>query len=485
MSEAREETKRFFTLKRVGWLTALVYACACLAFVKGPGAYTRAGREIVTWLLVLPLLFLFWKGYKLLETDDEAGDARRDARTVAVFASVFCLFAFLTVPFHSTDVFGYVNRGWQQTHYGLNPYVYRLADTPGWQQDPMMREHWLYNPNPYGFLFSLLARFLCYVGGGNFWATLALFKLTNVAAFAASAWLVWKTSALLGHAGHGGRVRTLYLILWNPLVLMHHVANGHNDILVGCLVALAIYLAASGALLWIVPALVAAALLKYAPALLVPPALVFVVRRKGWKTAALGCLVGALMVVAVSAPYLKDWRLLKLADIQDNATLIDNSLHSFLIHIFENLARLAPALSPLHGAADWLIKTTLRAALVAFVLYQWIRVPKDFSAESLARKSVLILYALVCVASSKFNAWYLAMLLPAALTLREGDWLRRLVVLTSAAELLSLTFFKQAYVINYFTMLLVPALYVFRQERKKARLDPREEHGARASPAPG
>jgi hypothetical protein len=345
----------------------------------------------------------------------------------------------------------------------------------------MMREHWLYNPNPYGFLFSLLARVLCYVGGGNFWATLALFKLANVAAFALSAWLVWKTSALVGHIGHGGRARSLYLILWNPLVLMHHVANGHNDILVGCLVALAVFLAASGALLWIVPVLVAATLLKYAPALLIPPALVFVVRRKGWKTAALGCLVGAAMVALASAPYLKDWRLLKLADIQDNATLIDNSLHSFLIHIFENFARLAPALAPAQHAADWLIKTTLRLGLVVFVLYQWIRVPKEFTAERLARKSVLILYALVCVASSKFNAWYLAMLLPAALTLREGDWLRRLVVLTTAAELLSLTFFKQAYIINYFALLLAPALYVFWQERK-ARRDRGEDYSRSSRP---
>jgi hypothetical protein len=215
---------------------------------------------------------------------------------------------------------------------------------------------------------------------------------------------------------------------------------------------------------------VAATLLKYAPVLLIPPALVFVVRRKGWKTAALSCLIGAILVVLVSAPYLMDWRQLKLADITDNATLIDNSLHSFLIHIFENFARLMPRLAPLHASVDWLIKTTLRVGFLLFIVYQWVKLPKDFSAEALARKFVLILYVLVCVASSKFNAWYLAMLLPPALMLREGHWLRRLVVLTAAAELLSLTFFKQAYIINYFVMLLLPAIYVFRQERKARRL---------------
>jgi hypothetical protein len=475
--QARERgaTKRVFSFKLIGWLTALVYLCTCLFYVRGPEVYTRTAREVFTWLCVLPLLFLFWKGYQLLGATDDANDNARVTRMVVLFGALFCLFAFLTVPFHSTDVFGYVNRGWQQTHYGLNPYVYRLADTPGWQQDPMMREHWIYNPNPYGFLFSLLARLLCFVGGGNFWLTLSLFKGVNVIAYALSAWLVWKATARLGH---GGRVRSLYLLLWNPLILMHHIANGHNDILVGCLVALSIYLAIRGPLLWIIPVLVAATLLKYAPVLLIPPALVLIVRRKGWKTAALSCLIGAILVVLVSAPYLMDWRQLKLADITDNATLIDNSLHSFLIHIFENFARIIPRLVPLHASVDWLIKTTLRVGFLLFLVYQWIKLPKDFSAEALARKFVLILYVLVCVASSKFNAWYLAMLLPTALVLREGHCLRRLVVLTAAAELLSLTFFKQAYIINYFVMLLLPVLYVFRQSRKERRMTPPETHAA-------
>jgi hypothetical protein len=465
-ARARAATKQFFSFKRVGWLTALVYLVTCLFYVRGPQVYTRTAREVFTWLCVLPLLFLFRKGYRLLGAGDESQDGARAARTVVLFGALFCLFAFLTVPFHSTDVFGYLNRGWQQTHYGLNPYVYRLADTPNWQQDPMLREHWIYNPNPYGFLFSLLARLLCWLGGGNWWLTLSLFKGVNVLAYAFSAWLVWAASARRGRAV---RVRSLYLVLWNPLVLMHHVANGHNDILIGCLVALAVFFAATGALVWIIPVLVAATLLKYAPVLLIPPALVFVVRRGGWKTAALGCLLGALLVALASAPYLKDWRLLRLADIQDNATLIDNSLHSFLIHVFENVARLAPRLAPLHASVDWLIKATLRVGLLVFLFVQWLRVPKDFTAEALARKSVLILYALVCVASSKFNAWYLAMLLPAALMLEERDWLRRLVVLTTCAELLSLTFFKQAYVINYFVMLLLPALVVFRRVRQERR----------------
>jgi len=70
------------------------------------------------------------------------------------------------------------------------------------------------------------------------------------------------------------------------------------------------------------------------------------------------------------------------------------------------------------------------------------------------------------VASSKFNAWYLGILLPLALFEEVGYWLRRLVVLISGAELFSLTFFKQAYMLNFFAMILVPSWIVFRQEIK-------------------
>jgi len=83
----------------------------------------------------------------------------------------------------------------------------------------------------------------------------------------------------------------LYLFMWNPLVLLHHVGNGHNDILTGFFLALAFYLAIVGAGFWIIPLLVLATLLKYGPAILIPLALVFVIKNYGWKKAILSCLL--------------------------------------------------------------------------------------------------------------------------------------------------------------------------------------------------
>ena len=453
-------TLRPHKLYAVGALTAAVYLAALVFYREGPAAHTRTGKELFAWFICLSLLPLYVWGYRVVSGEGETAGAR----TVVLFSATFCLLALFTHPFHSTDVFGYVNRGWQQVHYGLNPYEHRLADVPGWREDPMFREHWLYNPTPYGFLFMLLARAVCAAGGGNWWATVLLFKAVNVAAFAGSAWLVWAATRRLNAAG---RVRSLYLLTWSPLLLMHHVANGHNDLLTGFFVALALYFAFAGRELWIIPALSAATLLKYGPAVLIPFALVFVVRRKGWGVGLAGCAISAALTVVVTAPYLADWERLRLEDIRDNATLIDNSLHSLLIHLYGTAALALPPLAAGRDEVDAVIRFTLRLGFVAFLVYQFVRLPRDFAPAAFAEKALLVLFVLICVISSKFNAWYLGMLLPAALMLEEGRALRRVTVAVSGGELLSLTFFKQAYMLNYFAMVLVPAWLVYRQVKRE------------------
>jgi hypothetical protein len=445
-------------LQRVGLLAFAVYLITLVFYFKGPQSHSRTGRELFAWFLVPASLFLFWKGYKIL---NEVIDP--PARLVIGFGIAFCLVAFFIYPFHSTDVFGYINRGWQQVHYHQNPYVKSTAETPNWQQDPMIRDHWIYNPNPYGFLFTLLARGLTHLGQGNWWLTLFLFKGVNVIVYGATSWLVWAGARKLGR---DKPFTDLYLFMWNPLILLHHIANGHNDILTGYFVALAIYLAVVGAGFWIIPVLVLATLLKYGPAILLPFALIFVIKNYGWRIAILSSLLATVIFVAVSAPYLIDWRQFRTDDIKFNATLIDNSLHSFLIHIYENLARLLPPLATYHGLVDSLIKNVLRLGLIAFVVVQLLTIPKEFSVHVFLRKSLKLMFVLICVASSKFNAWYMGMLLPLALFEDVKYWLRRLVVLISGAQLFSLTFFKQAYILNFFAMMLIPGWIVFRQEKK-------------------
>src|SRR6185312_13370282 len=406
--QSKDSVNKRLSFNTIGILSAVVYLATLIFYLKGPQSHSRTGKEVFAWLLVLASLFLFWKGYRIVNDDRAAPETK----TVVVFAIFFCLIALFIFPFHSTDVFGYINRGWQQVHYHQNPYVNFTAEIPNWQQDRMITDHWIYNPNPYGFLFTLIARVLAFIGGGNWWITLLLFKGMNVLAYGATSWMVWSAAKKLGHARP---LTDLYLFMWNPLVLLHHIANGHNDILTGYFVALAMYFAVIGVGFWIIPMLVVATMLKYGPAILLPFALIYVIRNYGWKIAILSSLLGGAIAIAASAPYLADWNQFRLEDIRFNATLIDNSLHSFLIHIFENIARLVRPLAAYHGIVDSLIKNLLRLGLVFFFLAQLATIPKNFSATELIKKCLLVMFFLVCIASSKFNAWYMGMLLPLAL----------------------------------------------------------------------
>jgi hypothetical protein len=179
--------------------------------------------------------------------------------------------------------------------------------------------------------------------------------------------------------------------------------------------------------------------------------------------------MGAALAVCVCAPYLKDWEAIKLTDIRDNATLIDNSLHSFLIHIFGTVAQILPPLAQIHGAVNAVIKAALRGGFLLFLAAVTFRMWRNVSARGLVEKSVLVVLVLFCVVTSKFNAWYLGALLAPALFLAQEHWLRRGVILITCAELLSITFFKQAYMLNYFAMILVPACLVLRQVRREKR----------------
>lgn len=190
-------------------------------------------------------------------------------------------------------------------------------------------------------------------------------------------------------------------------------------------------------------------------------------KRRGWKEAGAGLAPGVGLAVAVSAPYLKDWRRFRLEDIRDNATLIDNSLHSLLIHVYTNLARLFTPLAQFTGAVDSVIKTTLRAGLLAFRAFRALRLPEGLTPRRVMYETVLVLTVLICVVSPKFNGWYMGMLLPPALFEEEAHRLRRFVVLVTCAQLLSLTFFKQAYMPNYFAMVVIPAWIVYRQVKAR------------------
>lgn len=135
--------------------------------------------------------------------------------------------------FLSRDVYSYAYYGRMVSRYGVNPYLF----TPGeFLSDPFylyVSHFWIDSPSVYGPAFSSLAGWLTGLVA-TVPATVDAFKL--VAAVAS----VGTMLAVVAAARRVRPERAAFaglLIGWNPVIVFHNVAGGHNDALVGLAVA--------------------------------------------------------------------------------------------------------------------------------------------------------------------------------------------------------------------------------------------------------
>ena len=409
---------------------------------------SRAVRECVHVLLVAGLFFTYLRGYRAIQASP---DASRSVPAIVGFAAVFSLVALFIKPFHSDDIYCYINTGWLQLTYGLNPYVSAPDGVPGWQQDPMFHAEWSGTHAAYGFLFTALTKLLCWIGQGDRWTTLLLFKAMNVVVFGLSGWMVWLGCRRLQVPAP----RALYLFLWNPLLLIHVIADGHNDLMMGLFTAGSIVLVLRGAWLWVLPTLLVGVLIKFGSVLLMPFMFLYLVRRHGWTKAVMSAGLALVVAVAATAPWLEGDAFVHLAG---NATAIHNSLPALVYFPFEVLAKPFPSLRPYEDLVVKAIKLTFYAAFLALLVWTAQRRLRATRYEPAAfvRDCLLIQFVLVCLVSSKYYVWYLGMFFPLAFWVSADDWLHRATLALSCAQLLGLTFVGQSHGLNVAVMVLAP-----------------------------
>ena len=446
------------TLLRRSGAIMLAVLFGALIYYNIPGVMGGAGEEVGGWFLTIGSLTAYYLGFKAVQS---TSDVFRLRKAIIGFGVAFCLVALLIPPFFSTDVYCYANIGWQQVKYGLNPYVYSLSETPNWKADPLFFASWENAPSAYGFLFSEMAYAITWIAGGHRVLAAILFKLVNVAVFAATGWLIWRGCKYFKRSDPE---RDLYLFLWNPLILLHIVSDGHNDLLMGLCAVAGILCAIESAWLVAIPLLLLGALVKYGSITILPLFLLYLGKRYGRTRAAIGLALGIILCAAFASPYLvHDWRHIALGRILQGASECRcYTLAAFLFYPFDLAAQAFPALDAFRLQVMAAIKLVLWVGFLVFYLRCLaIRVRGPYDAATFLYDCVLVQFVLVCLVSSKFYPWYLAMFLPLAYWLPTGDKLRQAVLAVACAQVLQFTFIRNAHGINAVVLLLAPLAYVW------------------------
>lgn len=146
----------------------------------------------------------------------------------------------LCVPMFTRDIWSYA----AQAHIaasGLNPYRNGPIQVDGPYLDEISHS-WIASPAPYGPLWLMVTRWICAVTGNHVTATMECARLLSVAGAPILARYLPRFAVACG----GNPRLALWLGLVNPLVLLHGVAGGHNDLLMIALGVAGLTLLAEG-----------------------------------------------------------------------------------------------------------------------------------------------------------------------------------------------------------------------------------------------
>jgi hypothetical protein len=190
----------------------------------------------------------------------EAWKGRVSLRLVLLVGVALHVLALVTPLFLSRDVYSYAIYGRMVSVHGLNPYTSIPAEAwrdPFNTQD-LVSVDWIDSPAVYGPAFSAISAGVTGAIRGVP-ETVFAFKALAAAASVATMFLAVAAARRVApdHAAFAAAI-----IGWNPVILFHGVAGGHNDTLVGLAVAGGVLLLLARLDLWATAVLTVGALVK-------------------------------------------------------------------------------------------------------------------------------------------------------------------------------------------------------------------------------
>jgi len=320
-------------------------------------------------------------------------------------------------PFDAADIFDNIMHGRIHGIYNDNPF-HELAAR--YRQDPFYDYvAWRYAPSAYGPAWELLAGLAARAAGNGIVENILAFKLLPGIFLAGT---VAAVAALLIQAAPERALSGTWLVAMNPIVLYETLGNGHNDIAMAFWMVLAAWFLYKGRYSRAVAALVAGALIKYIPALLVPAAAWIALRSLHTTSERVRFLIvtGLACAGLVILVYYPFWEGIDTLGIARRAQMFTTSLPSILYHFLRLVVGG-------ETAQEWISRAAV-ALTALFALWQAWKAGKEPSWVSFTRSGVTILIFYLLVTCLWFQPWYpvwlvgLAALLPAGLEQGLGLW---------------------------------------------------------------
>jgi hypothetical protein len=410
------------------------------------GTLNRFSAEgaIIYVLAFVGLFCCYWWGYRYAARPYLA----KGWRAWALVLGGAALATLALLPLHivdAADLYDYIIRGRMSAFYGLNP----LRDAPSListMNDPFYRfVAWREVPSAYGPAWELIAQLASRLLGNGYMANIIGYKLIAVA----GQWLTALGLALVLRTLAPARALSgVYLWLCNPLVLYTAAGGGHNDTLMTAGMAFALAFVVRRAYGPATLALLAGALIKFMPALLLPVILVLAWRNLAWRARTLYALQvgvgGLLMVVLCYGPF---WF--------GPETLRAERRSSMYTGSFATVIRqgLAPALDG-KSSETWvdatpntnrLLSLTTLGLLAIFYAVQVWRLWRQPQTEPALRAMAQVMLFYLIIACLWFQSWYALWALVLAVSLDDGPT-RRLT------QWFSFFVCFQPLLYNYFTL---------------------------------
>jgi alpha-1,6-mannosyltransferase len=186
------------------------------------------GRELAAMLMYGGVGLMVWAWIRL---GRDVLAHRAHGRAVLTTAAVWTAPMLVAPPLFTRDVFSYLAQGGLPLA-GFDPYAVGPEAMPGIFTDNV-HYFWQDTPAPYGPLFILIAKAVAWVTGDAIILGVVLMRLALLPGLLLFVWALPELTRRLG-----GRVPVaLWVAVANPLMVIHLVGGGHNDLLVVGLLA--------------------------------------------------------------------------------------------------------------------------------------------------------------------------------------------------------------------------------------------------------